>query len=90
MYGVLILAALWHLALVVTQKERKFYLAYAAFHFPVFYFFWAFALVFAISFRCSATLSVGDRVVLNHPSISVGDEVRIEPDKGLVTILNRD
>ena len=50
MYGVLILAALWHLALVVTQKERKFYLAYAAFHFPVFYFFWAFALVFAIKF----------------------------------------
>jgi hypothetical protein len=43
-------AALWHLLLIVTEKERAFYSLYALIDLPIFYLLWAFALVIALQF----------------------------------------
>jgi hypothetical protein len=43
-------AALWHLLLIVTEKEQAFYSLYALIDLPIFYLLWAFALVIALQF----------------------------------------
>ncbi len=51
MLGFIGLAALWHIALVVAETDRrKAYLAYAAFHAPAFYAIWVIAMIYATHF----------------------------------------
>src|SRR5690349_17864518 len=50
MNGLLITAALWHLALIALDKNRLLYLAYAVAFLPVFYLVWNVALALATHF----------------------------------------
>jgi len=50
LHGALALAVLWHLALITVEKERNFYLLYAAIHLPAFYLFWVLAYAIATKF----------------------------------------
>ena len=50
-YGILGVAALWHLALIAHEKEmRIFYIVYAVLFAPIFYIFSMFAIVLALRF----------------------------------------
>jgi hypothetical protein len=51
MQDLVVLAVLWHIALVVVEKGRHvLYLVYAILHTPAFYVVWVIALVFATHF----------------------------------------
>ena len=50
LHGALALAVLWHLALIATDRQRKFYLAYAGLHLPTFWLLWGFAMALATNF----------------------------------------
>ena len=51
MRDLVVLAILWHIALVVAEKGRRvLYLVYAILHIPAFYVVWVIALVFATHF----------------------------------------
>ena len=50
LYGMLAVAVVWHLALIVFEQTRGFYVVYAAIHLPAFYLLWTLALVFATNF----------------------------------------
>src|SRR5262245_43519815 len=50
LYGAMALAVRWHVALIVHEGPRRFYLAYAAIHLPLFYLFWTLAMVLATNF----------------------------------------
>lgn len=50
LFGALALAVLWHVALIVSERERGFYLAYAGFHLPALWLLWGFALALATNF----------------------------------------
>jgi hypothetical protein len=51
MTGFLYLAALWHIALVVSQKGHRFaYLAYAVIHMPIFWLIYVVAAIYATHF----------------------------------------
>jgi hypothetical protein len=50
LYGALIVALLWHAALIHREQPRRFYLGYAVVHLAIFYFYWTYALVLATNF----------------------------------------
>jgi hypothetical protein len=50
LYGALALAVLWHVVLIATERQRKFYLAYAGFHLSAFWLLWGFAMALATNF----------------------------------------
>jgi hypothetical protein len=47
MFGFLAITALWHIGLVIFEKRRLTFLAYAILHLPLFCFGWLSALVWA-------------------------------------------
>jgi hypothetical protein len=50
MHVALAAAVLWHLLLIVTEKERRFYALYALVNLPILYLSWVLALVIATRF----------------------------------------
>jgi hypothetical protein len=50
MFGFIGLAGLWHIALLIAEKERIAYFIYAVIHMPIFYGIWVVALILATRF----------------------------------------